>query len=200
MNQTKKNTFFIQYHLLSILVCLISIGLFLLNDAIYQSLRYERQAIQAGEYWRVISGHFLHIDTMHLILNVTGVIFFGFLFEALIPFSQWLIYTLVLCLSVSAGLFIINQHIQWYVGFSGVLHGLIFFGGYLYYSIYKQAYILILLSILLIKIIYEQFYALHTLIQANIVVDAHFYGMVTALIFIVFYYLKQRQPTQNENT
>ncbi|MEJ1960855.1 MAG: hypothetical protein WDO56_04630 [Gammaproteobacteria bacterium] len=38
-------------------------------DAARSALRYERVAIGAGEWWRLITAHFVHIDLEHTLLN-----------------------------------------------------------------------------------------------------------------------------------
>ncbi len=44
------------------------------GDAARAALRYERVAIAAGEWWRLITAHFVHIDLEHTLLNIMGVV------------------------------------------------------------------------------------------------------------------------------
>jgi membrane associated rhomboid family serine protease len=37
-------------------------------------LRYERSAVLAGEAWRLVTGHLVHADLVHLGWNVLGVL------------------------------------------------------------------------------------------------------------------------------
>ncbi|HET9447441.1 MAG TPA: rhomboid family intramembrane serine protease, partial [Steroidobacteraceae bacterium] len=58
------------------LVGLLAVALVLLGlagDPGRLLLRYERLAVLHGEYWRLITGHFVHGSTQHLLLNAVGL-------------------------------------------------------------------------------------------------------------------------------
>lgn len=86
-------------------------------------LRYERLAVLQGEVWRLVTGHLVHADAAHFGWNVVGVLLVGVLFAREYSPAQWLV---VLCASVVAidlGFLLLEPRLEWYVGFSGVLHG-----------------------------------------------------------------------------
>lgn len=87
-------------------------------------LRYERAAVLAGEGWRLVTGHLVHADLAHLGWNVLGVLIVGFLFARDYSGRQWLIILLASTAATDLGFLLLEPQLDWYVGFSGVLHGL----------------------------------------------------------------------------
>ncbi len=85
--------------------------------------RYDRAAILDGEAWRLVTGHLLHADVHHLGWNVFGVLLVWFLFARDYSPRQWLAILLVSTAVTSAGFLLLEPELDWYVGFSGVLHG-----------------------------------------------------------------------------
>ena len=91
-------------------------------------LRYDRQAISDGEYWRLLTGHFAHLGISHLLLNMAGLILVWMLVGRYFTTLQWLIILATSISATTAGFWFIDQDMLWYVGLSGVLHGLIIAG------------------------------------------------------------------------
>lgn len=85
--------------------------------------RYDRAAILAGEAWRLVTGHLLHADASHLGWNVFGVLLVWFLFARDYTPRQWLAILITSTAVTSAGFLFLEPALEWYVGFSGVLHG-----------------------------------------------------------------------------
>jgi len=53
-----------------LLLILLSLGLVLgLGDSANELLRYDRGAIAAGGWWRLLTAHIVHLDASHLVLN-----------------------------------------------------------------------------------------------------------------------------------
>lgn len=148
------------------------------------SLRYERDAILAGEVWRLVTGHLVHLNWSHFALNVGGLVLIWLLFGARLTQAQWLIVLLACALGVSAGLFALHPELNWYVGLSGVLHGL-FVAGALggLYSGYRAEWLL--LGLLALKLAWEQLSGplpgTEELAGGMVIVDAHLYGALTGL-------------------
>src|SRR5690606_9769115 len=74
---------------------LISCALLLLpelaGNAGRLALRYEREALAAGELWRLLTAHFVHLDLEHALLNTTGLILMWVLFAGDYTARQWLL-------------------------------------------------------------------------------------------------------------
>ena len=52
-----------------------------------QVLSFDREAIAAGQWWRLLSAHFVHIDLEHAVLNCLGVVLMWALFAR--DYSPW---------------------------------------------------------------------------------------------------------------
>ena len=87
------------------------------------ALRYERGAIGAGQWWRVLGAHIVHFDLRHLLLNLCGLALLWWLFAHYARPRDWLVVLLVSALTVSAGLWFLDPGVAWYLGASGMLHG-----------------------------------------------------------------------------
>lgn len=94
------------------------------GDAARVALRYERLAILDGEYWRLLTGHLVHLGWAHLLLNLAGLAAVSALFAAELTPLRWAIVLLAAVLAIDAGFLLLLPGLAWYVGFSGVLHGL----------------------------------------------------------------------------
>src|SRR5260370_30014667 len=58
-----------------LLAILLALDLVLgLGDSVSQLLRYDRSAIAAGGWWRVLTAHIVHLDVQHLVLNGLGLV------------------------------------------------------------------------------------------------------------------------------
>ncbi len=92
-------------------------------SAMLPALRYEREAVLGGEAWRLVTGHLVHADLRHLGWNVLGVVIVWGLFAREYTPRQWLIVLLASTAATSLGFLLLEPGLEWYVGFSGVLHG-----------------------------------------------------------------------------
>lgn len=90
-----------------------------------QVLKFDRQAVQAGEWWRLLSGHLVHLGWAHAVMNVAALwLVIGLFGRDSSPFRLGVL-LLVPALAVDAGLWFAVPGLQWYVGLSGILHGLL---------------------------------------------------------------------------
>src|ERR1700742_3962367 len=93
-----------------------------LGDSISALLRYDRGAIAAGGWWRLLSAHIVHLDLHHLLLNELGLVLMWSLFAQDFDAVDWLIIVLSGAIAISSGLWWLSPRVSWYVGASGVLH------------------------------------------------------------------------------
>ena len=54
------------------------------------ALRYDRPAIAAGQWWRLLSAHLVHLDAHHALLNAFGAALMWALFARDYAARQWL--------------------------------------------------------------------------------------------------------------
>lgn len=169
------------------------LGLFLLCLALYladaeQLLRYDRNMIAHGEIWRLVTGHLLHLNAPHFWLNMSGVLIVAIFFRRDCTTVQWLVLMLWSSLYISAGLYWLDPDMQWYMGLSGVLHGLFIVGAWYERRRFRWSGNT-LLVLLIGKLLYEQLggglASSEALIGAQVAVDAHLYGAISGVIFIL---------------
>jgi rhomboid family GlyGly-CTERM serine protease len=156
-------------------------------------LRYERSGLAQGEWWRLLTAHFVHLDAEHAILNGLGVILMWALFARDYSPLRWLAIYLFSALVISAGLWWLNPDVDWYVGASGALHG-VMAAGTLAHLRRRDLDGWILAIFVLVKLGYEQFAGSMPFAgDSNTLVDAHLYGAVGGLV-LAFFLRSRREP------
>lgn len=152
------------------------------------SLRYERTGIESGELWRLFTGHFTHLNWNHLLMNLGGLALIWLLFGQRLGVTHWLILIVSCTAAISAGLWLLHPDIGWYVGLSGVLHGM-FVAGALggLYAGYRAEWLL--LGLVSLKLAWEQIAGAlpgtESMAGGAVVVDAHLYGALTGLVVAI---------------
>ena len=149
-------------------------------------LRYLRDEILLGEWWRIYSGQLNHIGFNHLMLNLGGLLLFWLLFFRAASSTIWLLLMLLSMTTNGLGLLWLNPEIDWYLGFSGVLHSLFFSALFFELRIARQPTTFPLLLLLLVKLGWEQFVGATPgsaeLIGGAVVIDIHLYGAVGGIV------------------
>jgi rhomboid family GlyGly-CTERM serine protease len=152
-----------------------------------EALRYDRAAIRSGELWRLVTGHFVHLGWPHLALNLAGLVLGTWLFGRDRSPRQWLVATLVSALATGIGLWWFSPTIEWCVGLSGVLHGLMVvgFGGWL---LAGERWAWWFFAIIVGKLTWEQLGGdmpwANSLAGGTVVTDAHLWGAAGGAIFL----------------
>jgi len=93
------------------------------GDALRDAGRYDRARIGGGEAWRLLTGHFVHLDAGHALLNAAGLVLLWILFAGLGSPRYWLRAAGLSLLAIDAGFWCLQPGLAWYVGASGLLHG-----------------------------------------------------------------------------
>jgi rhomboid family GlyGly-CTERM serine protease len=156
------------------------------GDSLRNALSYDRAELVQGEWWRLVSAHFVHLDAEHTLLNTLGVVLMWALFARDYTPLRWLAIYLVSSLTISAGLWMLNPEVPWYVGASGALHGAMA-AGTLAHLRRRDLDSGILALILVAKLSYEQFAGSMPFAgDANTLVDAHLYGAIGGLALALF--------------
>ena len=153
------------------------------------ALRYERSAVAAGEVWRLLTGHLVHLGWMHLGMNIAGLLLVWLLVGAAFSIRHWLMVLGVSIVLVDASFWWLSPGLGWYVGLSGLLHALLVAGALataLCRDRAGRAEALILLVLVAIKLVFEQFAGPLPGSEATaggaVVVDAHVYGAAAGLV------------------
>lgn len=152
------------------------------GDAARLALRYERIAVAGGEWWRLLSAHFVHLDAEHALLNGLGLVLMWALFARDYSPMRWLLIVLASALAIGIGLWFFSPEVEWYVGASGVLHG-VMTAGTLAHLRRRDLDSLILAAFIVGKLSYEQFAGAMPFTEGiSTVIDAHLYGAIGGLL------------------
>lgn len=166
-----------RYGLALLGICALLLVLALTGDAGGSALRYERGALAAGQVWRFVTAHFVHLDLGHTALNTLGLALMWSLFARDYRPGQWLVILAVTVAAIDAGLWFRDPQVVWYVGASGVLHG-VMAAGTLAHVRRGDVDGWILAIFMLVKLVYEQWVGALPFNQtdAPVIVNAHLYG------------------------
>ncbi len=171
--------------ILPAIIALVSIIIAFSGESISDILRYDAQAIKNGEIWRLVTAHFVHLSLPHLWLNLAGLTLVFAFFAQCVSIKYWLVCLGVNALGISLLIYFFNPEIGWYVGLSGVLHGLFILGGIADIQ-YRKWEGVGFTAIVLGKVIYEQLAGPLPGSEENaggpVLVDAHFYGAMIGLV------------------
>jgi rhomboid family GlyGly-CTERM serine protease len=155
------------------------------GDAVREALRYDRAGLTRGEWWRFLTGHFVHLDASHTLVNVLGLVLMWALFARDYSPLRWATIYLTAALAISAGLWFLRPDIEWYVGASGVLHG-VMAAGTLAHVRRRDLDAWILAVFLVAKLAYEQIAGAMPFQDAgSTVVAAHLYGAIGGLALAI---------------
>jgi rhomboid family GlyGly-CTERM serine protease len=145
-------------------------------------LRYERSAVLSGEAWRLVTGHLVHADMVHLGWNVLGVLVVAFLFARDYSWRHWLVILGVSTATTDLGFLLLQPQLEWYVGFSGVLHGLMAAGLVAWLRTSRDAITWIVTGLFAAKLGWEHFAGPLPFTAASlelpVIHEAHTYGAI----------------------
>ena len=147
-------------------------------------LRWEPQWFNSGQYWRAFSGHLVHASWPHLGINLLALAVLQRLYGEFFTLKRLLPALLLIATAVDAGL-ALSGELTYYVGLSGVLHGLFVFAALA--SLTGNLTINIsVLAILTGKVALEQLSGptsgSENLIGISVAVDAHGYGALGGVL------------------
>jgi len=134
----------LKYALMPLIIAVISGVLFLFQEYTLPVLEFSRSAIEHGEWWRLITGNFMHSNHWHLLLNLGGLLLATLLVGHLFSWQHFLSLFISNGLMVGVLIYYFNPDISYYVGLSGYLHGLFIYGALL--GIYRAVYLKQLLN------------------------------------------------------
>jgi rhomboid family GlyGly-CTERM serine protease len=157
-----------------------------LGDAAGSPLRYERAGLALGQWWRLLTAHIVHLGWSHLALNAGALGLITALLGEQFNTRQWLGVSLVSSLAVSLGLWWLSPQVGWYVGLSGMAHGLAAAGCMQMWLVRREAGGALGLVLLSGKLAWEQWHGAmpgsEAIIGGSTVVNAHLYGAVGGLL------------------
>jgi rhomboid family GlyGly-CTERM serine protease len=177
------------------LVLLLGLG----GEAVRDALRYDAGAIAAGQWWRLLTGNFVHLGWWHLFLNEMGLLVLLLLCPERLAWSVWLRRLAFIGIGMTASLYFFVPSTHWYVGMSGVIHGLFLLG--LGRQIVDRRDLIAAgcLAYLVGKIAWEMVAGVpvsdETAIGGKVLVESHLYGSLSALIYGLIFGAFRRPET-----
>ncbi len=157
-------------------------------------LRFDRDLVENGNWWLLLSCNFVHLGLNHLLLNLSGLGLIYLLLWDNYSTPEWLGLTLISSVGVGVGVYLWSPELYWYVGFSGALHGLMIAGAIADIRRFPKSGSA-LFALIIVKLIWEQLFGAVPGSEAaaggNVAVDSHLYGAICgALVGIVFTAIK----------
>jgi rhomboid family GlyGly-CTERM serine protease len=178
-----------------LLVLLLGLG----GEPVRLALRYDAGAIAAGQWWRLLTGNFVHLGWWHLFLNEMGLLVLVLLCPERLAWSVWLRRLLLIGLGMSAGLFFFVPDTGWYVGMSGVIHGLFVLGLGRQLVAGRDLIAAGCLAYLIGKIGWELYAGVpvsdESAIGGKVLVESHLYGSLSALAYGLIFGAFRRAET-----
>lgn len=170
--------------MLLLLSVIVVIALAAGGEAGRVALRYQRDALlNEHQYWRLLTGHLVHGSWQHTWLNLAGVAVIAGLFRGTYSTAQWCWIALASVACIDLGLLLLMPQLQWYVGLSGMLHGLLAAGTVAWWRMEDRRPAAALSATLVGKLFWEQWQgALPLSGDLNVIVNAHLYGAVGGLL------------------
>ncbi len=180
-----------RYGLALLAACALLILPELAGEAGKLAWRYDRAGLAAGQLWRLITAHIVHLNLEHAALNSLGLVLMWALFARDYSPRQWLFIVLGSIAAIDAGLWMRDSTIAWYVGSSGAMHG-VMSAGTLAHVRRRDLDGWILAIFLIVKLGYEQTAGALPFADTGpgVVVNAHLYGAIGGLAVAAF--LKSR--------
>lgn len=115
---------------------------------------FDRTAIGQGEWWRLLSAHWVHSDSAHATWDIAALLLLGLLFE---PRLQWR-----LPVALLAGTVVVDAWLWWgepglafYCGLSGILNTVLVLGLLQWWRDERNPLLLLVGGISALKIVFE---------------------------------------------
>lgn len=160
---------------------------------------FDRVAIAAGEWWRLITGHWVHSDLAHAAWDITALLLLGALFEERLKWRLPL--TLLFgTVGVNAWLWWGEPTLHYYCGLSGILNSLLILGLLYLWRELRHPLVLVTAVGAALKIILEICFdqALLTQTAWPSVPTAHAAGFLCGLVLAITYNGGGKRGAQHE--
>jgi rhomboid family GlyGly-CTERM serine protease len=168
------------------LLALGSGALLFADPATIAAMCYDRVAVAQGQWWRLLTGNFVHLGFWHYSLNVASLVLLVALCPEPVPHWDWLARIVFVSIGTCLGLYWGAPWVPSYVGLSGMIYGL-FFLGLGAQALRRDRIAWACLLFLAARIGWEFVMGIpaseERLVGGRIVPESHLYGVVAAAVY-----------------
>lgn len=166
--------------------------------AVNPFLEYRREALEGLQLWRLLTAHVAHLGLVHGALNGAALLLVWRIVRDFVSPAEWAWLLVGSITIIDAGLYLLSPAVEWYVGASGALHGLLAGAAVLMLDRGARVQGVVVLLAVGAKLVLEQAGggALTTLLlgDAPVVAVAHLYGAAGGIVTAAMLYLARRSP------
>ncbi|MCP5092360.1 MAG: rhombosortase [Gammaproteobacteria bacterium] len=159
--------------------------------------RFDRGGIGSGEVWRLVTGHLVHLGWPHFALNAVGLLLVWYLVGNAYNWREWLLVSMLAIVTMDIGFWVFEPGLAWYVGLSGLLHGMLA-AGLVAKLRHPDKETLALAILLLGKLVWEQVSGplpgSESTSGGSVIVDSHLYGALGGVLAAILLRIRVR-PT-----
>ena len=155
------------------------------------TLQFDRGLIDQGQIWLLLTGHLGHLNWAHWGLNMAGLVVVAVFFSLYGSVLDWLFVLLFSATVTGLGLYWFHPELIWYVGLSGVLHGLFIYGAIReirYYPVSGYVLVLLLSGKLYWEYMNGALPGSEEMTGGRVIVEAHLYGAIAGLAAVSLTY------------
>lgn len=181
---------------LTLFLVALAIALFVIGGPAPEALVFDRDAIRAGEFWRWITGHWVHSDLSHALWDISALLILSLVLERISP-GRILVVLIAGTVGVDIWLAYSWPGLQWYCGLSGVLNALLAAILVQFWFLRKKRLAILMGLAAVLKIIIEMHSGQSLVTQTAwpSVPQAHAAGFIAGFLIVVmekaFLFLKQ---------
>ena len=155
------------------------------GEAARAGLAWDRAALEGREYWRLVTGHFVHLGWSHLALNLAGLGLITWITGHTYSARDWLVIAALTIATIDTGFWYLYPDLDWYVGLSGLLHGLLI-AGLVAGARRRDREAIVLAIVVVAKLGWEQVVGpmpgSESTSGGAVIIDAHLYGAIGGLL------------------
>ena len=179
-----------QNWLAPLILMLILLGTECLGEFGRHWLSYDRAGLAQGQWWRLLTGNFVHLGWYHWMLNEIGLAVLVLLCPQPLSIAVLARRVAFIGIVMSVCLYVFSRTLENYVGMSGVIHGLFVLG--LLPQVFRRDLISLgCLVFLLGKLSYEQIAGAplsdEAAIGGFVATDSHFFGALAAFAYALIF-------------
>lgn len=162
--------------------------IFLTQTIGIDSFLFERTSIEQGQWWRLITGHLVHSNEIHLLLNMLALALVIWLFEDVISAIECSSLIVVSAFLQSTVFYFYLPQVNAYVGLSGVIHSLYVVGTIMLLARpQEKVWALALLSLVTLKLLTESLgqgiSMTQDMIGGHVLTEAHLLGAMIGVVY-----------------